>query len=121
MDGISQEKVTSWDKAVTDMANKADKTDLPNKVVSVSLIADSWVQSSEGIYTQAITNESIKDNMKLNLSFTDISIVKTLADAGVTGLMVENNSGTASVIAYGEKPSVVIPVQIELVDIKAVN
>lgn len=121
LDRITQEKITSWDKAVTDMANKADKTDLPNKVVSVSLIADSWVQSSEGIYTQAIANESIKDNMKLNLSFTGISIVKTLSDAGVTGLMVENNAGTASVIAYGEKPSVAIPVQIELVEIKAVN
>lgn len=118
---ISYSERQKWNEAVTDMANKADKTDLSNKVVSVSLIVDSWVQSSEGVYTQSITNENIKDNMKLNLSFTDISLVKTLADAGVMGFMIENNSGTASVIAYGEKPSVVIPVQIELVDIKVVN
>lgn len=58
--------------------------------------------------------------MKLNISFTDTSMLKTLADAGVYGLLAENDAGTATVYVYGEKPTIEISIQIELVDIKEV-
>lgn len=102
------------------LQNKADKTELPNNIISFTLTTAAWQNVSEGIHKQTITNENIKDNMKLNISFTDTSMLKTLADAGVYGLLAENDAGTATVYVYGEKPTIEISIQIELVDIKEV-
>lgn len=98
-------------------SNKADKTELPNKVVSVTLTAAGWTSSVDGIYTQSITVSGINANMKLNLALASDEMMKTLAEAGVYGLTAVNDNGTASVYAYGEKPTVEIPVQVELVPI----
>lgn len=97
------------------LQNKADKAELPNNIIAFTLTTAAWQNVSEGIHKQTITNENIKDNMKLNISFTDTSMLKTLADAGVYGLLAENDAGTATVYVYGEKPTMEIPVQIELV------
>lgn len=102
------------------LQNKADKAELPNNIIAFSLTTAAWQNVSEGIHKQTITNENIKDNMKLNISFTDTSMLKTLADAGVYGLLAENDAGTATVYVYGEKPTIEISIQIELVDIKEV-
>lgn len=118
---LSSNDYTNEDKIlVSTIQDKADKSELPNDVISLTLTVEGWQQSSEGIYKQSITNENITDNMKLNLSFATDSMIKTLMDAGIGGLIAENNAGTASVILYGEKPAIEIPVQIELVDIKEV-
>lgn len=95
--------------------NKADKTELPNKVISVTLTTAGWTSSVDGIYSQGITNSAITANMKLNLALASDEIMKTLADAGVYGLTAVNDNGTASVLAYGEQPTIDIPVQVELV------
>ena len=95
--------------------NKADKTELPNKVISVTLTTAGWTSSTEGIYSQSIANSAITANMKLNLALASNEMMKTLADAGVYGLTAVNDNGTASVLAYGEQPTMEIPVQIELV------
>lgn len=95
--------------------NKADKTELPNKVISVTLTTAGWASSVDGIYSQGITNSAITANMKLNLALASNEMMKTLADAGVYGLTAVNDNGTASVLAYGEQPTMEIPVQIELV------
>lgn len=116
-----EQKNEDQDTSISNLqSDKADKSELPNGVISVSLTSEGWQQSSEGIYKQTITNENITDNMKLNLSFADENTLKSLMDAGVVGLIVENDAETASVILYGEKPAIEIPVQIELVDIKEV-
>lgn len=96
-------------------SEKADKTELPNKVISVTLTTDGWTSSTEGIYSQGITNSAITANMKLNLALASDEMMKTLADAGVYGLTAVNDNGTASVLAYGEQPTMEIPVQVELV------
>lgn len=96
-------------------SEKADKTELPNKVISVTLTTGGWTSSTEGIYSQGITNSAITANMKLNLALASDEMMKTLADAGVYGLTAVNDNGTASVLAYGEQPTMEIPVQIELV------
>lgn len=96
-------------------SEKADKTELPNKVISVTLTTAGWTSSTEGIYSQGITNSAITANMKLNLALASDEMMKTLADAGVYGLTAVNDNGTASVLAYGEQPTMEIPVQIELV------
>ena len=95
--------------------NKADKTELPNKVISVTLTTAGWTSSVDGIYSQGVTNSAITANMKLNLALASNEMMKTLADAGVYGLTAVNDNGTASVLAYGEHPTMEIPVQIELV------
>lgn len=99
---------------------KADKTELPNKVISVTLTTAGWTSSVDGIYSQGITNSAITSNMKLNLALASNEMMKTLADAGVYGLTAVNDNGTASVLAYGEQPTMEIPVQIELVNVKEV-
>lgn len=96
-------------------SEKADKTELPHKVISVTLTTAGWISSVDGIYSQGITNSAITANMKLNLALASNEIMKTLADAGVYGLTAVNDNGTASVLAYGEQPTIDIPVQIELV------
>ena len=108
--------ITAIESDITDLqTNKADKTELPNKVISVTLTTAGWTSSVDGIYSQGITNSAITANMKLNLALASNEMMKTLADAGVYGLTAVNDNGTASVLAYGEQPTMEIPVQIELV------
>lgn len=110
------EDIAAIESDITDLqTNKADKTELPNKVISVTLTTTGWTSSVDGIYSQGITNSAITANMKLNLAFASDEMMKTLADAGVYGLTAVNDNGTASVLAYGEQPTMEIPVQIELV------
>ena len=112
------EDITAIESDITDLqTNKADKTELPNKVISVTLTTAGWTSSVDGIYSQGITNSAITANMKLNLALASDEMMKTLADAGVYGLTAVNDNGTASVLAYGEQPTMEIPVQIELVAI----
>lgn len=96
-------------------SEKADKTELPHKVISVTLTTAGWTSSGDGIYSQGITNSAITASMKLNLALASNEMMKTLADAGVYGLTAVNDNGTASVLAYGEQPTIDIPVQVELV------
>lgn len=112
------EDITAIESDITDIqTNKADKTELPNKVISVTLTTAGWTSSTEGIYSQSIANSAITANMKLNLALASDEMMKTLAEAGVYGLTAVNDNGTASVFAYGEKPTIEIPVQVELVPI----
>ena len=108
--------IAAIESDITDLqTNKADKTELTNKVISVTLTTVGWTSSVDGIYSQGITNSAITANMKLNLALASNEMMKTLADAGVYGLTAVNDNGTASVLAYGEQPTMEIPVQIELV------
>ena len=108
--------IAAIESNITDLqTNKADKTELPNKVISVTLTTAGWTSSVDGIYSQGITNSAITANMKLNLALASNEMMKTLADAGVYGLTAVNDNGTASVLAYGEQPTIDIPVQVELV------
>ena len=108
--------IAAIESDITDLqTNKADKTELLNKVISVTLTTAGWTSSVDGIYSQGVTNSAITANMKLNLALASNEMMKTLADAGVYGLTAVNDNGTASVLAYGEQPTMEIPVQIELV------
>ena len=108
--------IAAIESDITDLqTNKADKTELPHKVISVTLTTAGWASSVDGIYSQGITNSAITANMKLNLALASNEMMKTLADAGVYGLTAVNDNGTASVLAYGEQPTIEIPVQVELV------
>ncbi len=85
-------------------SEKADKTELPNKVISVTLTTVGWTSSVDGIYSQGITNSAITANMKLNLALASNEMMKTLADAGVYGLTAVNDNGTQACWHTGSSP-----------------
>ena len=98
-------------------SRKADRAELSHKIIHVELDAEGWTSVSDGIYRHAFTDENITDNMRLDLAFNTDDMMKKLSDAGVYGLTGVNDGGTASVLAYGEKPAMQITVQIELIPI----
>lgn len=108
------EKITALEQ------DKADKTELPNKVFTATLSVDGWNLVSEGIYTQSITNESVTANDKLNLSPTTDSFLKEIMDAGIVGMVVKNDNGTLSVLLYGDKPKQEFSINIEIVPTKQI-
>lgn len=98
-------------------SRKADRAELSHKIIHVELDAEGWTSVSDGIYRHTFTDENITDNMRLDLAFNTDDMMKKLSDAGVYGLTGVNDSGAASVLAYGEKPAMQITVQIELIPI----
>lgn len=98
-------------------SRKADREELSHKIIYVELDAEGWTSVSDGIYRHTFTDENITDNMRLDLAFNTDDMMKKLSDAGVYGLTGVNDSGRASVLAYGEKPAMQITVQIELIPI----
>ena len=99
-------------------AGKADKTELPHKVVTVTLTVEGWQDTEEeGIYEQSVTISGLQANMKVNIALTSDDMLKTLSESGVYGLTAVNNAGSAKVLAYGEKPSAAIGLQAELIPI----
>lgn len=108
------------ENVAAELKKKADKTEIPNKVFTVTLSVDGWNLVSEGIYTQSITNESVTANDKLNLSPTTDSFLKEIMDAGIVGMVVKNDSGTLSVLLYGDKPKQEISINVEIVPTKQI-
>ena len=108
------------ENVAAELKKKADKTEIPNKVFTVTLSVDGWNLVSEGIYTQSITNESVTANDKLNLSPTTDSFLKEIMDAGIVGIVVKNDSGTLSVLLYGDKPKQEISINVEIVPTKQI-
>ena len=98
-------------------SKKADRAELSHKIIHVELDAEGWTSVSDGIYRHTFTDENITDNMRLDLAFNTDDMMKKLSDAGIYGLTGVNDSGAASVLAYGEKPAMQITVQIELIPI----
>lgn len=98
-------------------SRKADRAELSHKIIHVELDAEGWTSVSDGIYRHTFTDENITDNMRLDLAFNTDDMMKKLSEAGVYGLTGVNDSGAASVLAYGEKPAMQITVQIELIPI----
>lgn len=112
------EDITAIESDITDLqTNKADKTELPNKIITVSLDAEGWNTDGEDVFFHAVSHEAIVENTKLNVAPTTDTQLKELMDLGVSGMVAKNENGTASVIFYGAKPTEVIALQIEIVPV----
>ena len=101
----------------TALAKKADKTELPNKIVTVSLDAEGWNTDSDDVFSHAVSHEAIVENTKLNVAPTTDTQLKELMDLGVSGMVAKNENGTATIIFYGAKPTKVTALQIEIVPV----
>lgn len=108
------------ENVAAELKKKADKTEIPNKVFTVTLSVDGWNLVSEGIYTQSIANESVTATDKLNISPMTDSFLKEIMDAGIVGMIVKNDNGTLSVLLYGEQPKQEMTVSIEIVPTKQI-
>lgn len=112
-----KQKDSSQDQSISEIQqNKADKSELPNKVITVSLDAAGWTGENE-VFTHTISHASIENNMKLNVAPTTDTQLKELMELGVSGMVAKNENGTASIIFYGAKPTTELSLQIELVPI----
>ena len=113
-----QDRLDSVSEEIDEIdSRKADRAELSHKIIHVELDAEGWTSVSDGIYRHTFTDENITDNMRLDLAFNTDDMMKKLSDAGVYGLTGVNDGGTASVLAYGEKPAMQITVQIGLIPI----
>lgn len=116
-----QTKNTEQDGKISGLEqNKADKTELPNKVFSVTLTSAGWNLVSEEIYRQTLPKTNVTASDKLNLAPQSDTFVKEMLDAGVVGLVAKNDNGNPSVLLYGEKPQSDIQVSVEVIPTKSV-
>lgn len=99
------------------LQNKADKTELPHKVVVVKLLKDSWTEDENERFSQNITHEYIESNTKLNVAPSDDTVLQDLIELGVSAMVAKNDNGSASVIFYGAKPENDVMVQVEIVPV----
>lgn len=99
------------------LQNKADKAELPHKVVVVKLLKDSWTEDENERFSQNITHEYIESDTKLNVAPSDDTVLQDLIELGVSAMVAKNDNGSASVIFYGAKPENDVMVQVEIVPV----
>ena len=90
-------------------------TSIPTKPIvnSITLLTDNWVEdTTNGYWTQTITDTDIVDGTKVDLSLS-IESIKDISTIG-SSLMVINNNGTATVYAFNKMPTTDLYGQIEL-------
>lgn len=90
-------------------------TSIPTKsiVKSITLLSANWVENTtNGYWTQTITDADIVDGTKVDLSLS-IESIKDISAIG-SSLMVINNNGTATVYAFNKMPTTDLNGQIEL-------
>lgn len=105
------------ENVAAELEKKADKTELPNKTITVSLDAEGWKTDSEGVFSHSVSNPSIVANTKLNVAPSTDTQLKELLDLGVSGMVAKNENGAGSVIFYDAKPEKEIQLQIEIVPV----
>ena len=81
----------------------------------VTLSADDWVEDGTS-FRHEVQNKYITANTRIDLRIGN-SVYQQLVADSVNMMYVENNDGTASVIAVGAKPSADIVVQMDFVEI----
>lgn len=94
--------------------------DLPNykvKKAALSLPAASWAGSASP-YTQSVTIDGITVNSKVDIQM-DATALGVLIDSGTSAIWIENNNGTLTAKALGEKPNANLSVQVTITEVTA--
>lgn len=112
----SRQNVTSSDtvtQAIGKMEYKINRTFV---VKQISLPAASWTGS--GPYTQTVTIPGITVNSKVDIQM-DATALGVLIDSGTSAIWIENNNGTLTAKALGEKPNANLSVQVTITEVTA--
>ena len=83
---------------------------------TISLPTASWAGS--GPYTQTVTITGITVNSKVDIQM-DATALGVLIDSGTSAIWIENNNGTLTAKAMGEKPNANLSVQVTITEVSA--
>lgn len=83
---------------------------------TLSLPTASWAGS--GPYTQTVTITGITVNSKVDIQM-DATALGVLIDSGTSAIWIENNNGTLTAKALGEKPNANLSVQVTITEVTA--
>lgn len=83
---------------------------------TLSLPTASWTGS--GPYTQTVTITGITVNSKVDIQM-DATALGILIDSGTSAIWIENNNGTLTAKALGEKPNANLSVQVTITEVSA--
>ena len=83
---------------------------------TLSLPTASWAGS--GPYTQTVTITGITVNSKVDIQM-DATALGVLIDSGTSAIWIENNNGTLTAKAMGEKPNANLSVQVTITEVSA--
>ena len=83
---------------------------------AISLPTASWTGS--GPYTQTVTITGITVNSKVDIQM-DATALGVLIDSGTSAIWIENNNGTLTAKALGEKPNANLSVQVTITEVSA--
>lgn len=83
---------------------------------TISLPTASWTGS--GPYTQTVTITGITVNSKVDIQM-DATALGVLIDSGTSAIWIENNNGTLTAKALGEKPNANLSVQVTITEVTA--
>lgn len=86
------------------------------KKKTISLPTASWTGS--GPYTQTVTITGITVNSKVDIQM-DATALGVLIDSGTSAIWIENNNGTLTAKALGEKPNANLSVQVTITEVTA--
>ena len=87
----------------------------PSQVGSISL-SSSWSGSDPYSQTVTVTGATVTANSKVDIQLTAAQIASLIA-VGVTGMVIENNSGTLTAWAVGASPSA-MTVQVTVTEVE---
>lgn len=113
----SRQNVTSSDtvtQAIGKMEYKINRTFV---VKQISLPTASWM-GAESPYTQTVTIVGITVNSKVDIQM-DATALGVLIDSGTSAIWIENNNGTLTAKALGEKPNADLSVQVTITEVSA--
>ena len=86
-------------------------------ITEVTLTAASWAGSASP-YTQSVTITGITVNSKVDIQM-DATALGVLIDSGTSAIWIENNNGTLTAKALGEKPNANLSVQVTITEVTA--
>ena len=86
------------------------------KKKTLSIPTASWTGS--GPYTQTVTITGITVNSKVDIQM-DATALGVLIDSGTSAIWIENNNGTLTAKAMGEKPNANLSVQVTITEVTA--
>lgn len=113
----SRQNVTATDtvtQAIGKMEYKINRTFV---VKQISLPAASWM-GAESPYSQTVTISGITVNSKVDIQM-DATALGVLIDSGTSAIWIENNNGTLTAKALGEKPNTNLSVQVTITEVSA--